>query len=189
MPCHVMYSEPGLKRGHTIRLVNCCWPILGAQRVVPRPACLPLPATASGSLVDVRCLLCLGLCTVWTHWAGGVCSQGTQRKAGSLCCCPACHWPIKLIFIFPQGRSSCHFSSCSLRRTHKEMGFKAEWVYTEHLCYTSHQHTTLCTYPHTLKFILQDRCYRHQASVEAICSEMVGNFPKATQPSKDGAGI
>lgn len=70
MPCHVMCSEPGLKKGHTTGLVNCYWAILGPQRVVRRPACLPLPTTASGSLADTRSLPWLSLCTFWTRGAG-----------------------------------------------------------------------------------------------------------------------
>lgn len=183
MPCHVMCSEPGLKKGHTTGLVNCYWAILGPQRVVRRPACLPLPTTASGSLADTRSLPWLSLCTFWTRGAG----RGRARQ--DLSAAAPLSLARKVIFISPQGRSSCHFSSHSLRRTHTEMGVKTECVYPEHLCHTSHQHTALGTYPHTLKFVLQDRYNCHRGSVEAMHSEMGGNLPKATQPGRGGAGI
>lgn len=183
MTCHVMCSEPGLKKGHTTGLVNCYWAILGPQRVVWRPACLPLPTTASGSLADTRSLPWLSFCTFWTRGAG----RGRARQDLSAAAPPSL--ARKVIFISPQGRSSCHFSSHSLRRTHTEMGIKTECVYPEHLCHTSHQHTALGTYPHTLKFVLQDRYNCHRGSVKAMHSEMGGNLPKATQPGRGGAGI
>lgn len=91
MPCHVMCSEPGLKKGHTTGLVNCYWAILGPQRVVRRPACLPLPTTASGSLADTRSLPWLSLCTFWTRGAG----RGRARQDLSAAA-PPCHWLEKL---------------------------------------------------------------------------------------------
>lgn len=72
MPCHVMCSEPGLKKGHTTGLVNCYWAILGPQRVVRRPACLPLPTTASGSLADTRRGACRGSVSAHSGHAGRV---------------------------------------------------------------------------------------------------------------------
>lgn len=185
MPCHVMCSEPGLKKGHTTGLVNCYWAILGPQRVVRRPACLPLPTTASGSLADTRRGACRGSVSAHSRHAGRV---GVAQGRISLLL-PPLSLTRKVIFISPQGRSSCHFSSHSLRRTHTEMGVKTECVYPEHLCHTSHQHTALGTYPHTLKFVLQDRYNCHRGSVKAMHSEMGGNLPKATQPGRGGAGI